>query len=242
MLGHSINIGTYAKIPIKIHWSFFLVLIYIAWISHSEGLDLNLTLSLAVHVFLLFLCVVFHEYGHAIAARKYGIKTRDIILSPIGGLARLESIPDKPMAQFVIAFAGPLVNLVIFLTAGIVYLIFNSFIFRPQSIVDLDYFKHPSSLLFPILIINAVLFLFNLIPAYPMDGGRILKSLLCLKFDKYKATIIAANIGRVFAIAFLALGAYQKYFALLFIGLFIYVTATKEHHFAKMRRKHSLEK
>lgn len=210
-----------------------MVLIYIAWISYSESLGVPQSLTLALHIFLLFLCVVLHEFGHALAARKYGIKTRDIILSPIGGLARLEALPQKPKQELVVAFAGPLVNLVLFCLFLVLYLLLKENVFIPQTTQELNYISHPSSAIFLLLLINAVLFLFNLLPAYPMDGGRILKALLNMKYSKVKSTMIASSIGRIFAIAFLALGAYNRMFALLFIGLFIYIMATREFHIAK---------
>lgn len=230
--------GTYAGIPVKVHWSFFLVILYIVWISYSENLGSEQSISLGIHIFLLFLCVVLHEYGHALAARKYGIKTRDIILSPIGGLARLESLPQKPSQQLFVAFAGPLVNLVLLVILLAIKFVSSNMIFIPQTVSELNYVSHPSSAIFLLIIINAVLFLFNLLPAYPMDGGRILKALLNMKYSKYKSTLIASSVGRVFAIAFLAIGAYNRIFALLFIGLFIYVMATREYHFAKQRHLH----
>jgi len=235
VLAKSINLGTYLGIPVKVHWSFFFIFLYIGAVSYSKGLNFDKAFTLALHVFLLFLCVVLHEYGHALSARKYGIGTRDIILSPIGGIARLEAIPENPKEEIVVAFAGPFVNLVIVIICTIMFFSLKNFIFIPMSFEDLNYIAHPSSAIFCLIWINLILFAFNLIPAYPMDGGRILKSLLNLKYNRFKSTIIASTIGRVLAVAFLVLGAYQRVFALLFIGIFVYVMATKEYHFAKMR-------
>ena len=101
----TLTIGRFFNIPLKIHWSFILLLAYVLF-----NVIANDSLVFLGYVGFLFLCVVLHEYGHAIAARKYGVKTKDIILSPIGGVARLETLPEKPIQELIIAFAGPFVN------------------------------------------------------------------------------------------------------------------------------------
>ncbi len=178
------------------------------------------------YVLLLFVCVVFHEYGHALTARKYGVVTRDIILSPIGGVARLESMPEKPKQEFFIAIAGPLVNVVI---AGILGLIL--FFTTGRVLPDVNEFRFDDPIEFVRYIawMNLALFMFNLIPAFPMDGGRILRSLLAAKLGKVRATKIAMRIGRVLAIGFIIFGIFNQQLVLALIGLFIFMMAGQEY-------------
>ena len=177
------------------------------------------------YIFTLFLCVVLHEYGHALAARSYGVSTRDIILSPIGGLARLESIPREPRKELVIAIAGPLVNVVIFIILAV-------FLFLTQGSILPLHFDFPTNTLEfckLVLLLNAVLFFFNLVPAFPMDGGRIFRALLAYKFEYKKATFIASRVGRIFAVLFVIYAFYSYSFVLGIIGVFIFIAAGNEY-------------
>jgi len=185
------------------------------------------------YFFLLFMCVVLHEYGHALAARKFKIATRDIIISPIGGLARLESLPSKPKEELLVAVAGPMVNLVLLIVFITIHYFLPDSIQLPESYSDIRSIRIPSTAIGLMIVANALLFFFNLIPAYPMDGRRILKALLSYRYSKSKSTMIAASIGRVFAIAFIALGAYNRTIPFLLIGLFVYILATREFHLAR---------
>lgn len=177
------------------------------------------------YIMTLFLCVVLHEYGHALAARKYGIITRDIILSPIGGLARLEAIPREPRKELFIAIAGPAVNIFILILISIGLFIFQGTIFP----LHFDFPTNGFEFLKLVLLLNAVLFLFNLIPAFPMDGGRVLRALLAYKLEYKKATFIASRIGRVFAILFVLYAVYSYSVVLGFIGVFIFIMAGNEY-------------
>ncbi len=234
-MDRSLYIGTYAGIPVKIHWTFIIIILLIAYISYSEKLDFSESISLSLYVFCLFLCVVLHEYGHALAARKYGVQTKDIILSPIGGLARLNFIPEKPKQEFIIAIAGPMVNLLIATLILIGILLSGSYIIPDEESIAI--LMHPIGFLQMIFVLNLVLFFFNLIPAFPMDGGRILRALLSMRLDRLKATRIASFIGRVIAVIFIIVGATKQYYALLFIGFFVYVTAYKEYEYLKFKKK-----
>jgi Zn-dependent protease len=227
MLGNSLHIGTFAGIPVKIHWTFGLLLLLVVYMGYSEGMSLIGISWYLLTIMALFVCVVLHEYGHALTARKYGVKTRDIILSPIGGVARLERMPEKPMQEFLIAIAGPLVNVAIAVLLLLIFLVFA--IPDPIGIENgIGDFQNPVNVLRTLLYINIVLFLFNLVPAFPMDGGRILRSLLSLKFGRLKATKIATFIARGFAILFFAVGLYFGQFILAIIGIFVYFMSGSE--------------
>ncbi|MFM7155092.1 MAG: M50 family metallopeptidase, partial [Bacteroidota bacterium] len=148
----------------------------------------------------LFVCVLLHEYGHALAARRYGVKTQDIVLMPIGGVARLEKMPDKPMQEFVVAIAGPMVNVVIaillilgiwlFTDPAYIELMTNLVISAEEgnSIIEESGIQIPQPLQFAInlAILNIVLVVFNMIPAFPMDGGRVFRALLSMKTGRPK--------------------------------------------------------
>jgi len=227
---------TIAKIPIRVHWSFFLIIGIIGLYGYQNGLDIANMGYLFLFMIILFCFVIMHEYGHALAARKYGILTKDIIITPIGGIARIQGMPQKPFQELHVAIAGPLVNLFFLIVFSIVLLISDTgdFFLRDKEAIEM--ISDPIGFLFLLALMNGVLFFFNLIPAYPMDGGRILKALLSTKLPKSKATIISANVGRVLAIGFIIFGAYNRIFGILIIGIFVYVVATRDYHLAKVGR------
>ena len=187
----------------------------------------------------LFLCVVLHEYGHALTARKYGVKTRDIILSPIGGVARLERLPDKPIQEFYVAIAGPLVNVVIIiLIAPLFFIYFSEDIVWGKGFVNswlpLMDFTKPVNILPFLLVGNGMLAGFNLLPAFPMDGGRIFRSLLSIKIGRLRATQIASYLGNFFGSAMIAWGIYDGHILTVLIGVFVFLLATQEYRMVKM--------
>lgn len=234
-MNRNLYIGTYAGIPIKIHWTFSFIIVLVVYVSISENLLLKESLIFGLYVLCLFLCVVLHEYGHALTARRYGVKTRDILISPIGGLARLDHIPEVPGQELRIAIAGPLVNLIL---AGIFFLIIliNGHFLLPEE-ESLAILMHPIGFIQMLLVLNLVLFAFNLIPAFPMDGGRILRAMLSYRNDRLKATYIASIVGRLLSVVFIAVGAIFQMYALFFIGLFVYVMAYREYAFLKYRKE-----
>lgn len=227
LLNRRLKLGTFLGIGLYVHWTFALVIAYVALGSADQGM---LGISFAVAQLLgVFLCVTLHEYGHAMAARQFGIGTADITLLPIGGVARLRRMPRIPWQELVVAVAGPAVNVVIAVSlilgffvltdASVLYALSDylawSFSGRPmdEAIVAtvLDVFTSPSLIGFAVLmlIVNIMLVLFNMIPAFPMDGGRVFRSLLAMVMDYRKATTIASRVGLVCAalMAFFALTA-----------------------------------
>ena len=225
-LGNAFLLGTFSRIPVKVHWTFGLLLLFVTYTALSNGLKLWQTVGFVAYVLILFLCVVLHEFGHALTARRYGVITRDIVLSPIGGVARLEKMPDKPMHEFFISVAGPLVNLIIGTTLALIL-----YITTDKVVPDVTDFRFDEPIEFVRYItwMNFALFFFNLIPAFPMDGGRILRSLLAARLGKLKATRIASLIGRAIAIGFVVYGIFDQQITLSLIGLFIFMMAGKEY-------------
>jgi stage IV sporulation protein FB len=217
----SVTIGRVAGVDIRIHLTFLLLL---AWIGVAYYVDGGLPAATEGVLFIcaVFACVVLHEFGHAMAARMYGIRTRDITLLPIGGLARLERFPEKPGQEIVVAAAGPAVNVVI---AALLILIFGATI-DPTAVAEVE---NPQIGFFERLAaVNIFLVLFNLIPAFPMDGGRVLRALLSYRFDRFRATQIAASIGQGLAFVFGFAGLIMGNAILVFIAIFVYLAATAE--------------
>ena len=223
----NLNLGSISGIKIKIHWTFFFL---IAWIvfdelkrgGSSESILFNIAFVLAV-----FLCVVLHELGHALTAKRFGVKTEKITLLPIGGMASFDKIPESPKQEFLIVIAGPLVNVVI---AILLYFIIPVKELFNQSFTDAyGIFASFSfqNFLFFLFIVNVGLVIFNMIPAFPMDGGRLLRALLAMKINRAKATQIASGIGQFIAVVFLLIGLLYNPF-LIFIALFIFLGAYGE--------------
>lgn len=233
MLGRgSILLFTFQNIPVRVHWTFGLLLFWVWYIGTTNGMDIQAILVMGLIILCLFACVVMHEFGHALAARRFGITTRDIILSPIGGIARLDSIPERPRQELIVAIWGPMVNLMIAGVLGFFIWIWSDTGLQIIGQDESDAFRLVNIL--PILFwMNLMLVLFNMIPAFPMDGGRVLRALLAWKFGRLKATKWAANIGRGLAILFIILAIYEAHLFLGLIGLFVFVMATQEYKFVK---------
>ena len=230
----AIRIITVANIPVYLHWSFSLLLFYILYFGKSNGMDWQGTALVGVLFMALFVCVVLHEFGHALTARHYGVETKDIILSPLGGIARLNKLPEKPMQEFFVAAAGPLVNFIIALVLSSYFLIYNpsdlfdNFSGRNQVFSSWVY-------LIPMLVVmNVALGVFNLLPAFPLDGGRILRALLAIRLGRVRATRIASFLGQALAIAFCIIGFYNMDIILGFIGIFVFLMASYEYKIVKM--------
>lgn len=250
----SLRLFTWFGIPVHLHWSFGLIFLYAFWIGYDNNLDLMGTLWLMGFFVALFGCVLLHEYGHALTARRYGVNTHDIILTPIGGIARLEKMPEKPVQEFVVAIAGPLVNVAIaLLLFGVSMLVFSGerwefftwFLEQQFSFSNADETGQvleetgiqPSGLLFylPVLVAtNIGLVLFNLIPAFPMDGGRIFRSLLAMRWGRVRATQWAAWLGQGIAALFIIYGLWTSAFTLALVGFFVFTTARSENSMVQL--------
>src|SRR5215510_1298382 len=211
-----LKLGRFLGIDVYIHATFVLL---IGWVGYSywlENHNFAEVINGILFILALFLCVVLHEYGHALTARKYGVKTGDITLYPIGGVARLERIPDRPIQELWVALAGPAVNLVISIVL-IVYLLLTNGL---TSVLNLNLTQ--GSFIERLMVVNVSLVLFNLIPAFPMDGGRVLRALLALRLEYTQATQIAAYIGQGFAFLFGFIGLFSNPF-LVFVALFVWI-------------------
>ncbi len=204
MLNRRLKLGTFWGIGLYVHWTFALLLGFVAFQTIEDGavaVAFSLTIVLGV-----FFCVTLHEYGHALAARQFGIPTIDITLLPIGGVARLQRMPRIPWQELVVAVAGPAVNVVIasVLAIGLVVSgLFTEILATIDSQGDADGALFGpvsiSQFVFYMMAVNATLVIFNMIPAFPMDGGRVLRSLMAMVMDYRKATVVASRIGLVCA-------------------------------------------
>jgi len=225
------KLGRFAGIDVYVHATFLLLIGWVGYTYWREFQDWSRVFIGILFILALFVCVVLHEYGHALTARKYGIKTRDITLYPIGGVARLERMPDRPIEELWVALAGPAVNFVI---AGILFL----YLVLTNSLTPITSMSLAGgSFLERLMTVNVFLAVFNLIPAFPMDGGRVLRALLALKLDYVQATQIAATIGQGIALLFGFIGIFTNSF-LLFIALFVWIGAAQEASMVQVR--HSL--
>jgi Zn-dependent protease/CBS domain-containing protein len=223
----SLNIGKVAGTIVRVHITFLLFLAWIFAASYASGGAATAWDSLAFMV-LLFLCVLLHEFGHIFTARAFGVPTPYVTLLPIGGVAQLERIPEEPWEEFLIAIAGPLVNVVI--AAALVYL-FDAQL-HANAARAVDNLNIP--LVDRLAAVNLFLALFNMIPAFPMDGGRVLRALLASRFGYVRATEIAASIGQfvAFALGFIGLMSNP---ILIFIAIFVYLAASSEAHMVALR-------
>ena len=215
----SITIGRFGGTAVKIHITFILLLAWIAFSAWSRG-GPAAALDSTVFIVLLFACVVLHEFGHIAAARRYGIGTPEVTLLPIGGVASLQRLPSDPSQELVVALAGPAVNLAI----GLVLIAVVGSV-RPDELTQID---NPNlSLIGRLAIANIFLAVFNLIPAFPMDGGRVLHALVAMRVGGPRATEIAARIGQALAFGLGFLGLFGNPL-LVFIAIFVYIAAAAE--------------
>lgn len=219
----SLKIGRIAGIDLYMHATFLILIVWIAASGFLGHQTMSALLGSIGFILLLFVIIILHELGHALAARKYGIETKDITLLPIGGVARLDRIPEEPLKELVVAIAGPLVNLVI--AAGIFVGI--SVTYGPAHILSTG--LENGDLMTRLLWVNVWLAFFNLLPAFPMDGGRVLRALLAIRLDRPRATEIAVSVGHVMALLFGAVGIWlvNNPF-LVFIAFFIWIGADGE--------------
>ena len=224
----NLSLGKISGIGISVHWTFFLLIAWIVFNDLKQGGNTKSILFNITFILAVFACVVLHELGHALMAKHFNIKTEKITLLPIGGMASFEKLPESPKQELWVVIAGPMVNIIIALIL---------FVFVPiQSLIQLNFAEtfealmpyNVESFLFFLFIVNVGLVIFNLIPAFPMDGGRILRALLALKIGRVKATKIASSLGLVMAVLFFLVGLLYNPL-LIFIALFVFLGALSEN-------------
>lgn len=234
-MGRALQLGSVAGIRLQVHWTFLLIVAWVLYGSFKAGASVSVAAFNLGFVLVLFGCVILHELGHALAARMYGIPTRDITLLPIGGIARLERMPRKPQQELVVALAGPAVNVVIagVLAASLLLLA------GPESLPAVPMLK--GNFFAQLMWVNIGLIVFNMLPAFPLDGGRVLRALIAFFTDYAKATRIAARIGQILAVGLGLVALYPLYYGgdiqpfLLIIAMFIFLGAAGESRMVQLQ-------
>jgi Zn-dependent protease/CBS domain-containing protein len=231
-MGGSFRIGRAFGIDVKVHWTFFLLLAFFGYLGYQETGSLANSLVTSAIIVALFVCVLLHEFGHSLVAQRLGLEVPDITLLPIGGIARLKSLPENPWDEVKIAIAGPLVNVVLapFFFAGA--LVFGADLSSPVDIIRVSSF---GQILAYLGFINVALVVFNLIPAFPMDGGRVLRGLLATRLGPVRATDISSAVGQFFAAAFFLIGLLGGSILLALIAVFIFFGAGGEAQMVRQR-------
>lgn len=230
MLGTSIPLFNVGETTVRLHPAFFLLIAWIGAVSWLRGGPAAAAEGV-IFISLLFVCVLLHEFGHVYMARRYGIATRDVTLLPIGGVASLERLPEKPSQEIAVALAGPAVNVVIALVL-FALLAVQGVDLSWRSLAELD--RSQVGLLTQLAFANAALVVFNLIPAFPMDGGRVLRALLASSMDYVRATRAAAMVGQVIAVLLGFLGLFGNP-VLILIAVFVFLAASGESGFVQAR-------
>ena len=242
-MGTSLTLFRIRGIAVKVHWSFVLILVYGAVVYGGRADSWVISALYGVLVtLLLFFCVTMHEFGHAVVARYFDIRVPSIMLLPIGGLASLEKMPERPSQEFFIAIAGPIVNIVL----AILLIPLAWIAFGIESGFDAPFpginalrreMLYPGVLNLTVFLIstNLLLAFFNLLPAFPMDGGRILRSLLAMTISYVTATRIAVYVGRGMAVVFAIIGIFGGGIFLLLIAFFVYVGGGAEREAVEHR-------
>jgi Zn-dependent protease len=217
----SYTLGRIRGTEVKVHVTFFLLLAYLGYQSYLEA---GRAAAIADTLFLIafFVCILLHEFGHITMARRFGVRTPDVILLPIGGVARLERIPEEPRQELLIAIAGPLVTLAIIVLLLLVALA------RGQGVVLRDPFVGDVPVLIRLLVSNAFVLVFNLLPAFPLDGGRVLRALLARRLGLVRATKIAGTVGQLFAVALGITGVVWNLPLTMLVAFFIFLGAGTE--------------
>jgi Zn-dependent protease/predicted transcriptional regulator len=213
----SLKLGTVAGIPIRIHFTFVLLLLLL-WVFSRDAETRGLVWLIPA----IFFCVLLHELGHALAARRYRVQTRDITLYPIGGVAMLQGRRPKPNEEFWIAIAGPAVNLAIVIILAPILLAMEG------GLPRLSLMLADKTFLQGLFIGNLVLVIFNMIPAFPMDGGRVLRAVLAMRMPEEQATRIAGSIGQFLAIVIGFVGIMMMNVLLMLIAFFVFLGAGQE--------------
>jgi Zn-dependent protease len=221
------RLGSAFGIPVFVHWTFPLLLGFIALSQFAASGSVAAALGGVTFVAMVFGCVVLHEFGHALAARRFGIGTQDVTLLPIGGIARLQRMPDDPKQELWVALAGPAVNVAIAGLLGI-------WLFLTGTASGIAPGLLGGSLAAQLLSVNLALVFFNMLPAFPMDGGRVLRALLAGRIGHFRATETAARIGRGMAVVFGIAGLFWNPMLVL-IAIFVWFGAGREAALARHR-------
>lgn len=228
----SLPIGRYAGIPVQLHVTFLMLLLWIGLSTWRAQQDIGAVIAGVGFLLALFLCVLLHEFGHALMARRFGVATRDITLLPIGGVARLERMPDAPSQELLVAVAGPAVNVAIALVLTLLLTVTGQPL-SPDALLAEGTISS-TTFLQQLLGVNVALILFNMLPAFPMDGGRVLRALLAMRMDYATATARAATVGKLFALGFGVLGFFTNPFLML-IAVFVWIGASSETAAAQVK-------
>jgi Zn-dependent protease/predicted transcriptional regulator len=217
----SYTIGRIAGTEVKVHVTFLLLL---AWIAYSAYVEAGTAAALGDVVFVVsfFLCVLLHEFGHIFMARRFGVRTPDVILLPIGGVARLERIPEEPRQELLIALAGPAVTL------AIIVVLFLAALVTGQPVALGDPLAAQVPFVVRLMVVNAMVLIFNLFPAFPLDGGRVLRALLARRLGLVRATRIAGTIGQAFAVVLGIWGVTSQRPLVMLVAFFIFLGAGSE--------------
>jgi Zn-dependent protease len=227
MFGTAINLFKVGETQVRLHPTFFLLLLVVGIMQGASG-GVSAGLYGVAFISILFLCVLLHEFGHVLAARRYGIRTPDVTLWPFGGIASLERMPEKPSQEIVVALAGPAVNVVIALALSLIL----GATLNMGDVAQLE--RLQGSLLAQVAAANVALVIFNLIPAFPMDGGRVLRALLAWRLGFPRATRIAASIGQAIAVAMGIFGLFGNPMLVL-VAIFIFLAASGESGYVQAR-------
>jgi Zn-dependent protease len=231
MLGWSINLFKVFGIQLAVHASFFLLLVYAGYEGWQDGGGWLGMLVSVIMVVAFFICVVLHELGHSLTARRYGIQVPRILLMPIGGMAQFDRLPRQPSAEFLITIAGPLVNFAIVLILWPIVGLPSGLPFHPAFE---DSVRGLAQLL---LYWNGLMGLFNLLPVFPMDGGRILRAILAMRLSYLRATWWAVMVARVLAVGFIAWSLYTDHLMLAVLFGFILFAGNAEYRMALLREQ-----
>ncbi|MCD4657387.1 MAG: site-2 protease family protein [Planctomycetes bacterium] len=227
----SFVLGRLFGIPIKLHWSYYFILIY-AGLKLIENPDQGIVLLIVLAI--LSISIIAHELAHTLVARKYKIQTYDILLTPIGGMARMTNLPTEPRQEILVASAGPALSILIgLLTLPFLFMTLNQF--PDVSSISGVIFQTFVGILSLVSLINLTLGVFNLIPAFPMDGGRILRAILNRKLGIVRATEIAASISKFLALIGFIAGIVLSQFGLIIIAVFIFITSSIELSMVRRR-------
>ncbi len=224
----TLKLGRIGGIDVRMHFTFVLLISWVALVHWRQGQSLVAVFLGVLFILAVFMCVILHEFGHALTAKRFGIKTRDIILLPIGGVARLERMPTHPLQELWVALAGPAVNVVIAISIFTWLKLTASM--EPIQTLTIS----SGTFLERLMVVNLFLVAFNMIPAFPMDGGRVLRAVMATRVEYGRATQIAASIGQAIAVFFGITGLFYNPMLLL-IAVFVWIGAAQEASMARMQ-------